>query len=499
MRVVIALLAVWVAAGLAYLLFDFVRSSGTGSVVVLSDPPGAEIFVDLQSTGTTTSGIVDNIKRGRHSVTVKLPNHLTQPFTQIVDVKHGTLDTLKFTLSYVEGGLPTELSNRTSFPDRSPEVLPKELTINELGRADSSRVRRSFHSDTSQARSQAEKPTLPVRESETQAHVPAPVVEEPEADMATIEVSSSVPGAKVMVNGRELSSTTPVDLTLPFGTYTVSASLEGFTSDPSEQVVRVGRAASTQFVFFTMKPDVERNILIQTSPVSGKIFVDSVLVGEGNVTVPHEFGIYNIAFGAVDGYRAPDPVRLSITPSKPNPEVAGVYTKLLEASVQADGMTIVNSRGDVSFDVGIFFDETGYQATSSGPRIREIPNSSRFGWELAMGDANRNPQGADYFEFRFKLPDGYNIDEAPNLRLYLYRSPRRYPLSLGGKSEMVVAVNGKTFLNGFTPRFTTDSADMERYEEWSLVKMLVPGENKVVIRSGSDNVVYHYLWKVEIR
>ncbi len=115
-----------------------------------------------------------------------------------------------------------------------------------------------------------------------------------------------------------------------------------------------------------------------------------------------------------------------------------------------------------------------------------------------MGDPNRNPTGADYIEFVFTLPDEVPPSTPLNLRLYLYRSNRKYPLSLSSRCEITVTVNGRVFLDNFRPRHDQTLADGERYEEWSLQHSLVPGENRILIRTGEKNQIFSYLWKFEV-
>ena len=84
------------------------------------------------------------------------------------------------------------------------------------------------------------------------------------------------------------------------------------------------------------------------------------------------------------------------------------------------------------------------------------------------------------------------------MRLYIYRSNRKYPLSLSSRCEVTVTVNGRVFLDNFRPRHEQTDADSERYEEWSLQHSLVPGENRIMIRTGDKNQIFNYLWKFEV-
>ncbi|MBI5058676.1 hypothetical protein HZB60_02705 [candidate division KSB1 bacterium] len=491
MRILIAILAVWVAAMIGYLAFEQFWSGGTGSVLVRSDPPGAEILLDLRPTSILTEGLLANLAAGEHSITVKLDQHLSVPFVQVVKVRAGKVDTVAFRLQPLAEGKPVPRSTPPPELSTAPETRPDTLLARLL-------KERAEEQASLEAPPQIEPPKPPVTESEPPAAAREPLSPPVETQTGTIEISSSVPGARILVNEALTESVTPANLDLPFGMYVISLQLPGHHCDPREHSVRISRSNSRQFVFFTLEPIAQKEISISTEPVAGEIFLDSVSVGTGNAVVTHEFGVYNISFGEVEGYHTPEPVRLSITPSKPRPEVKGVYVREFRVSAAAEAGAPAVS-GDAQVSVGVYTEAGGFQPTTAeGPRIRDIPGTTKQGWELAMGDPNRNPPGEDYLEFSFELPADQPLETDLKLRLYLYRSPRRYPLSLGGKSELIVTVNGRSFLPAYAPRLNTDAAAQDRFEEWSLQATLTRGTNRIVIRSAPGNTVYHYLWKIEV-
>jgi hypothetical protein len=215
--------------------------------------------------------------------------------------------------------------------------------------------------------------------------------------------------------------------------------------------------------------------------------------------IPHEVGVFQIQVGDVEGYLSPKPVRLTVTPTNPTPEVTGVYLEVLKFSVHCAAEDQVVSEGEIGYEVGIYYrGEAPRVTTTYGPRVRQIPGSQKFGWELSMGDPNRNPMGGDYIEFIFELQDNISPAQPLNLKLYLYRSNRKYPLSLSTRSEVSVIVNGRIFLDNYRPRHGQEDVEMDRFEEWSLQHTLVPGENRIMIRSGRNNQIFNYLWKIEI-
>ncbi len=61
-----------------------------------------------------------------------------------------------------------------------------------------------------------------------------------------------------------------------------------------------------------------------------------------------------------------------------------------------------------------------------------------------------------------------------------------------------MTVNGQVFLDNFRPRQDQTLADGDRFEEWSLQHSLVPGENRILIRTGDKNQIFTYLWKFEV-
>jgi hypothetical protein len=315
------------------------------------------------------------------------------------------------------------------------------------------------------------------------------------------EISSSVNGAAIILNDKPTGKKTPATIALPLGTHTVRVELPGYKSDPEQHVVRISRAAASQFVFFQMteQEKTRMEFTVKTEPAEGEIFVDGKSVGIGQATVPHNFGVFEVTFGAVSGYHTPEMMRVVATPANPSPSITANYRRTLHVSAVCNDDKSTDRTGEIRWEAGIYDKERGARVSEThGPKVAAIPGSHRAGWEMAMGDPNRNPTGADYIEFLFTLPEGVTPDAPLNLRLYLYRTQRKYPLSLSSRCEVTVTVNGRVFLDAYRPRHDETDADAGRYEEWSLQHTLVPGENRILIRTGEKNQLFTYLWKIEV-
>jgi hypothetical protein len=498
MRTVISILAGLVAVLAGYLIFINFWPSGRGSVVVISEPPGAQVWVDLEPTNVVTDGKVSEIPYGQHSVTVKLDTLMAEPFAQVVNVHGGKPDTIRFTL------LPprTEIAARTV--GRQLNTAPDVEHIPTAAEVRGSPV----VEDTSSVIPNHAIPADSIPHTASLPAIPPPESIDvsqraKSSDTGVIAISSSQKGATIFVNDHQISERTPANLNLPFGTYTIHVELKGYTSSPDEQAVRVTRAAMSQSVHFTLvkpKPEV-RAIMVETSPVEGRIFVDSLFTGEGKATIERDFGTYVVTFGDLEGWRKPSPVRVTLTPSKPSDSVTVKYVRLFHASAQVNGEDSVALEGVDGWSSGIIFEKGNPQLSSAfGPKFTEIPEAKgKYAWELGMGDPNRNPTGGDYVAFSFRLPDDVPPDTPLNLRLCIYKSARRYPFSLSSRSEIVVEVNGKRFLDGFAPQYSTSSADQNHFEEWSLHDALQAGNNRILVYTGNGNTVFNYLLKMEVQ
>jgi hypothetical protein len=479
MRLTAWILSAVVLVMVGYLAVERWWPKGEGTLVVFSDPPGAQVWLDLVPTTAVTNPAVLRLSAGQHSVTVRKDTLEADPFAIAVDIAPGRRDTVRFRLIPPSMHLP-----QPPLASRNPLVPPltPPAGITEKKRPEPLPIR-----------------SYSVSPAETTRTTPIPT-RPTQPTLTALEISSTLLGARVFLNDSMRPETTPVTLRLNPGTYTVRVELDGYVSDPREQTVQLTGSAAPQFVFFTLTESkaANRMIVIETVPVSGAIYVDSVQVGEGKAVVPRDFGIYTVSFGEVQGYHAPQAQQVSLTPSRPRAQVQGLYTLVFHVSAETESENLIKTDGDLRWETGIYIGGAAQPNASLGPHVREIPGTQKFGWELAAGDVNRNPVGGDYIEFIFDLPPEVSPDSPLGLRLYLYRSGRRYPLAVSSRSDLVVTVNGRKFLDGYRPIHSVTAADYDRYEEWSLAGMLKAGQNRVMIRTSNDNTLFHYLWKFEV-
>lgn len=510
----ISLLVLAVLLG-GYLAAQWLLPGRTGEVIIESSPPGAEVWIDLVSSRQVTPAKL-TVPIGQHSITVKMPGYRSEPFMDVANVTTGVPARMSFVLVTDEKG---ETGATVTPPSRIPpstlsieERIKKEEPWSVPRRVPSSvdtRVSSRLGSETRKSEPYSVEPRAEIGEHSEIPLEPLPVKKISDSLIGTrddvgngqAEISSSVNGAAIILNDKPTGKKTPATIELPLGTHTVRVELPGYKTDPEQHIVRISRAAASQFVFFQMT-ELEKTRMeftVKTEPVEGEIFVDGKTVGSGQVTVPHNFGVFEITFGSVEGYHTPEMMRVVATPANSSPSITATYRRTLHVSAVCNDDKSTERTGDVRWEVGVYDKDRGARTSEThGPKVAAIPGSHRAGWELAMGDPNKNPTGADYVEFLFTLPEGVTPDAPLNLRLYLYRTQRKYPLSLSSRCEITVTVNGRVFLDAYRPRHDETDADAGRFEEWSLQHTLVPGENRILIRTGEKNQLFTYLWKIEV-
>jgi hypothetical protein len=116
MRIILIVLIAWVVGLGSYLLYDRYWPGHTGTVVVVSSPPGAEIWMDLNPTNRATPAELREVPAGKHSFTVRLEGKRPQPFVQVVKVARETRDSLVF----VFDGDSSIFSQKSDIPSANP-------------------------------------------------------------------------------------------------------------------------------------------------------------------------------------------------------------------------------------------------------------------------------------------------------------------------------------------------------------------------------------------
>jgi hypothetical protein len=108
---------------------------------------------------------------------------------------------------------------------------------------------------------------------------------------SVVNFSSNPSNARVYINS-SYRGTTPLQLSLDEGTYTVRIDKDGFMSKTEEISVQSGQSYNYNFTLEEIKPVAK--VRINTNPSDARIFVDGYEVGRTNKTIEIEVGHHEI-------------------------------------------------------------------------------------------------------------------------------------------------------------------------------------------------------------
>lgn len=167
-------------------------------------------------------------------------------------------------------------------------------------------------------------------------------------DTGVLSITTTPISGDIYVNG-EKKSTGSWTGSLDTGTYVVGFGAVAGYQAPTDQTVEV-RKDQTITVTGTYIPDEEEygTLNVWTSPVSGDIFVNGTMMGNGSWTGELSPGTYTVSFGDVAGYYTPAAVQVTIVANQ-QMDVEGVYT---EEPPQTGTLVIwtTNAAGDIYVD-----------------------------------------------------------------------------------------------------------------------------------------------------
>lgn len=300
MRFFIPLLVV---GGLVY-YFMILKSERTGSLRVLSDIPGAEIFVDGSTTGLLTDTTLTHIPVGKVTVSIQKAGYQPNPPFEIVDVHSGDSPEIHFQLEehyltdFYRGVAVRE--KESSIPTQMFDALPKP-------------TRRR------------------ITELPTMQPPPAERPRQAQQILGSIIVSANEKDADILLNGRSTGLKTNATMEeVPSGSYTVTVTKTGYIVDPPEVAISIERDLQNELVVFNLRPEkaaMTPHLKVGTDPVSGQIFINGRAVGSGQFEDDMETGKYLIAFGSIPGYFDPAPQEVVLSEDNPTANIEGTYQK----------------------------------------------------------------------------------------------------------------------------------------------------------------------------
>jgi len=239
------------------------------------------------------------------------------------------------------------------------------------------------------------------------------------------------------------------------------------------------------------------SLRVVTRPANGKIFVDDIFKGIGEVSLQDlALGEVVVLYGELEGYRAPKAQKIFLSPEQPSAEVEGIYLPLIyiAAYLDASGRVIAQKS---SLALGYAFGESEtHPDPVIGPGVKFLEGNRAFAWEMGYAFSNRNPAGQDFIEMTFELPENWDGVKPLELRLYGCASDRHYPFAAGNKTSIDVFVNDRLVQKELEPRYRLGKSGSTDYDPIAVNSHLQLGQNRIRIQTSADSRCYYYLWKI---
>jgi uncharacterized repeat protein (TIGR01451 family) len=244
----------------------------TGSLIVSSTPAGAAISIDGVDTGSVSPATFNGIEQGSHLVEVSLANY--QIANKTVIVQAGSSVTADFTLIAV----PTTGSlNITSSPAGAAISLDGSVTGKTTPFIFTDLAPGDHIIDVSLTGYSPASTTITVTAGET-ASAEFQLVMVPQT--GSISVTSTPPGAGIVLDGADSGEVTPFTLdNVAAGTHTIDVSLPGYSPGSQSVTVITGSTVKVDFQLILIPPQTG-SISVTSSPAGADIRLDGINTGK---------------------------------------------------------------------------------------------------------------------------------------------------------------------------------------------------------------------------
>jgi len=472
----------------AYLLWGVQR---TGSLALVSNPPGARVLLNLESTTYLTDTLITNLPEGKYSVTLEMKGYVADPFVQVVHIQRNQLSAVSFDLKPAplmaqsqESPKPTETQKPRPTYQPSFPVPPPRTTRPEPERPQELPATREI--------------TQPSPATTTESTPPST-----NGEFGSMEIASNILGADIYMDSNPTGQQTNATLLVPVGFHRISITKPNYKVNPEEIMVEVKSGSSGQFVLFELIQDMESlpyRLKISTEPVAGGITIDNIYRGRGVVNMETDPGEYLVAFEPVDGYQTPVSRKATLTTDQRIVTVVGTYERRLEFTMVFDSTGTIRRYGDISSDRGYFLPNEGAVVdTMWGPAIKLVKSLNNYCWELGWGIATRNPTGQDFLRFRFTIPQGFIRKSPLVMKLYIFKSSKNYPLTVANRAEMDLIVNNTKVWTIHVPEHHIEQNNSTEYEMLDLNPYFQEGENTIIVKPSDGNQCFLYCRGIEIQ
>jgi hypothetical protein len=476
------------------------------SLLVKSDVPGGRIYAEGSGFLGYTNRLITNIPPGVYRITARKEGYQALPPSLEIDLPPDSQLTVYFDFKKIRSELMGFLKVVAEHPDSKifiDDVYYGLLSDKEVIELDSGKYEVSITREGYVGIPPERFVTITAGDTSVYA-IQQVQIRSNTPDLSTaytknvgsIEVSSNISGAEIILDGRNTGEYTDHVFTqIPPGNYSVMVKKEGYLIEPEVREITISREKPAGAATFTLKKNLEM-VTIRTIPPAGKIFIDGNGKGVGEFKGMLAVGEHQLSFGDVPGYVKPRPRQINVTAGIPL-DLSVKYFPHMEI------LATVNTRGTVSeknctVTTGYTFKDRAFTASSEGgPTIEFKEDLNGYFWKLGYAFAYRNPRGNDAVKLTFELPRELDYDQKFTFKLYGASSKEKYPLSISSSVEINIKLNNNVLSYYYSPKFIEDLGEVE-VKEWDISPYIRGGVNTLEISTTDKNNTFYYLKKLEI-
>jgi hypothetical protein len=315
-------------------------------------------------------------------------------------------------------------------------------------------------------------------------------------DHGLIEVTSNLQGTKIYMDGKYTGYTTDhIFKKVPFGQHLISLQREGYIIQPNQKSVRLSQLNSYQQVHFSLKK-ASLDVTFETTPVSGKIYLDGKELAAGSWQGNLAPGKYRLRFGEVELYHPPKSETIEIAEGKKT-SFMFTYKPTFSLTFSPLGLKPTNASGNIQLGY-VNEDDVFYSDPTNGPEIVRSKQIGEKVWLLAYAFAYRNPPENDAIVFTFDVPSSIDLSQNLWLKMWGYKTDDNYPMEFNNVHEIRISINNRMIQKDYTPRYSIEEAKESRFERFRINNLIRHGTNRLQISTGPVNTTYFALWKIAI-
>ncbi|MCB9474662.1 MAG: PEGA domain-containing protein [Candidatus Delongbacteria bacterium] len=409
-------------------------------VQVESDPPGADILLDLESTGLKTPARLPLGPGRLHGVQVQSDGFLSRPLVWAVisDTLNEHNRRLTFLLS------PRPPAPELPDPDPQPAVRQAEP---ERVVPPQDRVYLPF--------------ATPLRDI-------VPVYQpEREIQATSLRLRHWDERYRCRLNGQSASPDALGHLSLPRASQ-VHLQVDLAQTSLLDTLLRLAPESGELLLDL---PERNQFVLVHTEPVAGDILLGDRVIGSGEALLPRTLLPQQVRFARVSGYLEPSSRDLGPAAGS---EVLARYLPEQGWSWQAGRQPEAGMGAIRLLERGVWFEESGFRVSAGdGPETRG--ELLRFG--RARND--RRPWGCQQAVFEVQLPSGVHTGMPARLELTALDTGDNFPMSIKDFATLTVLFNGVLLAS----EVTLESEGRPR--SWPVSNYLREGSNRIELR-GSE-------------